>query len=256
MGNKFDDFASAVDNAALKGVAIPQLSETADFTLAEAYDIQDKSVRLRLARGEQRVGIKMGFTSRAKIIQMGIEDMIWGRLTDGMLVEDGGEISFGEYVHPRVEPEVAYLLKDPLEGPVTTIQAMAAVEAIAPAVEIIDSRYKEFKFSVQDVVADNASSSGFVVGPWCRVEFDHSNLGMILEFDGRPVQIGSTAAILGNPPRSLAVASRMVAEYGERLESGWIIMAGGATVAEALRPGISVRNSVEKLGSVGFKVSS
>ncbi|MEE2760144.1 MAG: fumarylacetoacetate hydrolase family protein [Pseudomonadota bacterium] len=256
MTNKFEDIASVIDNAALKGEAIPQLSETAAFTLSEAYNIQEKSVRLRLERGERRVGIKVGFTSRAKMIQMGIDDMIWGRLTDGMLVEDGGEISFSEYVHPRVEPEVAYLLKDPLEGPVTTIQAMAAVEAIAPAIEIIDSRYKEFKFTVEDVVADNASSSGFVVGPWNCIEFDHSNLGMILEFDGRPTQIGSTAAILGNPARSLANASRMVAEYGERLEAGWIIMAGGATVAEELRPGTSVRNSVEHLGSVGFKVSS
>ncbi len=256
MGNKFDDLAATIDDAARKGDAIAQLSEASAFTLPQAYDIQEKSIGLRLARGEFRVGMKMGFTSRAKIIQMGVDDMIWGRLTDGMLVEDGGEISFADYVHPRVEPEVAYLLKEPLEGPVTTIQAMSAVEAMAPALEIIDSRYKDFKFTVEDVVADNASSSGFVVGPWCHAEFDHSNLGMIMEFDGRPVQIGSTAAILGNPARSLAAASRMVAEFGERLEAGWIIMAGGATAAEALCPGVSVRNSVEHLGSVGFKVSA
>jgi len=250
-----DKLAGVVDDAAVTGTAIPQLSESASFSLSEAYDIQEKSIHLRLARGERRVGIKMGFTSRAKIIQMGVDDMIWGRLTDGMLVEDGGEISFAKYVHPRVEPEVAYLLKEPLVGPVTTIQAMAAVEAIAPALEIIDSRYKDFKFTVEDVVADNSSSSGFVVGPWCAAEYDHSNLGMVMEFDGRPVQIGSTAAILNNPARSLVAASRMVAEVGERLEAGWIVMAGSATAAEALAPGVSVRNSVEGLGSVSFKVA-
>ena len=103
----------------------------------------------------------MGFTSRAKMVQMGVDDMIWGRLTNSMLVEDGGEIDISNYVHPRVEPEIAYLLKAPLSGPLSTAEAWNAVEAVAPAMEIIDSRYENFKFTVEDVVADNSSSSGF-----------------------------------------------------------------------------------------------
>jgi 2-oxo-3-hexenedioate decarboxylase len=251
-----DALARTVDDAARNARAIAQLSSASKFSLDEAYQIQKKMIGLRIARGERRVGMKMGFTSRAKMVQMGVSDMIWGRLTDRMLVEDGGRISFAKFVHPRVEPEVAYLLKAPLAGPVTPIQALAAVEAVAPALEIIDSRYDDFKFTVEDVVADNASSSGFVVGPWSKPDIDLSNLGMILEFDGRPVQIGSTAAILGNPARSLASASRMAAEQGERLEAGWIVMAGGATEAVALKPGVVVRNTVEKLGSVGFSVGA
>jgi 2-oxo-3-hexenedioate decarboxylase len=121
--------------------------------------------------------------------------------------------------------------------------------------EIIDSRYKNFKFSLEDVVADNASSSSFVVGPWHRPDTDLDNLGMVMEFNGRPVQIGSSAAILGQPVRSLVSAARLTTEAGERLEAGWIVMAGGATAAEALRSGIHVRNTVQGLGSVAFSVT-
>lgn len=246
--------AGTVDEAARTARAIAQLSTESKLSLDEAYAVQKASVGLRLARGERRVGLKMGFTSRAKAVQMGVHDLIWGRLTDRMIIEDGGSIDFASYVHPRVEPEIAFLLKAPLEGIVTPAQALTAVEAIAPAMELIDSRYENFKFSLEDVVADNSSSSGFVVGPWHRPDIDFSNLGMVLSFDGRPVQIGSSAAILGHPLRSLVAAARMAARGGERLEAGWIIMAGGATAAEALRPGLFVEAEVQYLGRVAFSV--
>ena len=247
--------AKIVDDAARKARAIPQLSEKTKYTLDDAYDIQAAAIRRRLDRGEKRNGMKMGFTSRAKMIQMGLNDMIWGRLTDRMVVEDGGTISLKNYVHPRVEPEIAFLLKRPLGYPCTAADALAAVDGVAPAMEIIDSRYKNFKFSLEDVVADNASSSSFVVGPWHRPDTDLDNLGMVMEFNGRPVQIGSSAAILGQPVRSLVTAARLTTEAGERLEAGWIVMAGGATAAEALRSGIHVRNTVQGLGSVAFSVT-
>ncbi|MPY71607.1 MAG: 4-oxalocrotonate decarboxylase, partial [Alphaproteobacteria bacterium] len=163
-------------------------------------------------------------------------------------------IDMKDYVHPRVEPEIAFLLGERLEGPVTAAQAMAAIEAVAPAIEIIDSRYRNFKFSWADVVADNCSAAGYVLGAWTNLDADLSNLGMILEFNGRPVQIGSSAAILGHPVRSLAAAARLSSEAGEPLEAGWIVMAGGATAAEALAPDTHVRLTVEDLGTVAFSV--
>ena len=248
--------AEAVDTAAMKAEAIPQISETAEITPEQGYDIQAASILRRVDRGEKRIGVKMGFTSRAKMVQMGIDDMIWGRLTDGMIVEDGESISMADYVHPRAEPEIAFLLKKPLAAPVTAAEAMAAVEAVAPAIEIIDSRYRDFKFSLADVVADNCSSSGIVVGAWQSVDADLTNLGMILEINGRPRQIGSSAAILGNPARSLVAAARLSTAAGEPLEAGWIVMAGGATAAEALSVGDYVRNTVQLLGAVGFSVTA
>lgn len=246
--------AGTVDDAARNARAIPQLSSGTTLTLAEAYAIQKASIGLRLARGERRASVKMGFTNRAKAVQMGVHDIVCGRLTDSMVIEDGGTVDFARYVHPRIEPEIAFLLKAPLEGIVTPAQALAAVEAIAPAMELIDSRYENFKFSLEDVVADNASSSGFIVGPWHRPDIDFSNLGIVLSFDGRPVQIGSSAAILGHPLRSLVAAARMSAAGGERLEPGWIVMAGSATAAEPLQRGLFVQTEIQSLGRVAFTV--
>ncbi|PRY85041.1 2-keto-4-pentenoate hydratase [Donghicola tyrosinivorans] len=106
----------------------------------------------------------MGLTSRAKMVQLGVEDMVWGRLTDAMREEEGGTVSMADYVHPRAEPEIAFLMKKPLSSKVSALEAMDAVEAIAPAIEIIDSRYKHFKFDVGVVFSDNSSSSGFILG--------------------------------------------------------------------------------------------
>ena len=247
--------AEVIDSAAVAAKATKQFSESTELTPEQGYDIQAASILRRVERGEKRIGVKMGFTSRAKMVQMGIDDMIWGRLTDGMIVEDGESISMTDYVHPRAEPEIAFLLKKPLAAPVTAAEAMAAVEAVAPAIEIIDSRYRNFKFSLADVVADNCSSSGIVVGAWQSVDSDLTNLGMILEINGRPRQIGSSAAILGNPARSLVAAARLSTAAGEPLEAGWIVMAGGATAAEALSVGDYVRNTVQRLGAVGFSVT-
>ena len=244
--------ANHLDDAARNATEIAQLSEP--ISLQEAYEIQKRSVGRRLSRGERQVGIKMGFTSRDKMVQMGVHDMIWGRLTDAMIVEDGGSTSFRKYVHPRIEPEVAFLLKRELIGTVTPLQAHSAVEAIAPAIEVIDSRYKAFKFSLTDVVADNSSSSGFVVGPWHRPDLDSSNLGIVVSFNGAIVLVGSTAAILGNPLRSLVAAARFAAQADEPLRPGWIVMAGGASHAEALSPGLWVECEVQHLGRTGFSV--
>ena len=115
--------AKTVDDAARKARAIPQLSDKTKYSLDDAYDIQAAAIQRRLDRGEKRNGMKMGFTSRAKMIQMGLNDMIWGRLTDRMVVEDGGTISLKNYVHPRVEPEIAFLLKRPLGYPCTAADA-------------------------------------------------------------------------------------------------------------------------------------
>jgi len=246
--------AERLDQAMRIATATPQLSEP--LSLEDAYAVQSASLARRYARGEVRVGIKMGFTSRAKMVQMGVDELIWGRLTDAMLVEDGGTIAFGRYVHPRVEPEIAFVLKHALPATVTPAAALVAVAGIAPALEIIDSRYKDFKFSVTDVVADNSSSSSFVVGPWSDPSQDFSNLGMLLEIDGETRQIGSSAAILGHPIRSLVAAARLAAAAGEPLKAGDIVMAGGATAAEALAPGQRVRLTVQGIGRAEFMVGA
>ncbi len=251
------ELAAGLDEAARTATAVPQLTDTyPNLSVADAYAIQALSVARRWARGERRVGYKMGLTSRAKMQQMGVSEIIWGRLTDAMRLEEGGQMSHARYTHPRVEPEIAYIIGKPLAGNVTLAEALAAVEAVAPAMEIIDSRYQNFKFALADVIADNSSSSGFYLGSWAKPATDVSNLGILMELNGRPVQIGSTAAILGNPLRSLVSAARLVAAVGESLMPGDIVLAGGATAAHALTPGDFVRTSFQKLGTVSFNVAA
>jgi 2-oxo-3-hexenedioate decarboxylase len=249
------ELARIVDEAARTATAIPQLTESLpDLSVEDGYAVQALSIARRRARGERRVGVKMGLTSRAKMQQVGVSEVIWGRLTDAMRVEEGGELTRGTYVHPRAEPEIAFVLRHSLEGRVTAAEALAAVEAVAPAIEIIDSRYRNFRFALPDVVADNSSSSGFLLGCWHKRETDVGNLGLLVEVDGQAVQIGSSAAILGHPLRALVAAARLVAQAGERLEAGDIVLAGAATAAHPLSPGQYVRAEFESLGSVAFTV--
>jgi 2-oxo-3-hexenedioate decarboxylase len=253
--SKVERVAARLDAAARSARAITQSAGEDLMSIREAYAVQRALVDMRVGRGAGRIGMKMGFTSRAKMLQMGLSDLIWGRLTRDMLVEDGG-IDETFHIHPRVEPEICFLLKKPLSGVVTPLAALAAVEAIAPAIEIIDSRYLDFKFSLADVIADNASSSALVVGAWHAPEIDFSNLGLVLEVDGRTVEVGSTAAILGHPLRSLCAAARLAAQAGEVIEAGSLVMAGGATAAVAVRPGASVRCDMQHLGRVGCSMAS
>lgn len=256
MSIDIEEIAARLDTAAVHARAIAQISQSTALTLAHAYAVQKASIARRLARGERRIGLKMGFTSRAKMEQMGASDLIWGRLTDAMLVEDGASISLARFVDPRVEPGIAFLTRKPLAGRISTLQALEAVEAIAPALEIVDSRYQNSGSSLTDVVADNSSSSAFTVGPWNWHGEALDNLGLVLSVNGRARAFGSTAAILGDPVRSLVSAARLAAESGEAVEAGSIVLAGGATAAIALEQGMHVALELERLGRTSFTAGS
>ena len=152
--------AKALDQAARKAEAVAQFSTHTPFSLDEAYQIQRASMHHRYAGGERQIGLKLGFTSRAKMIQMGVDSLIWGWLTDAMLEEDGGVVDLQRYIHPRAEPEVCFLTRRTIDRPLTALEAVDYLEAVAPAIEIIDSRYQAFKFSLEDVVAGKATPRG------------------------------------------------------------------------------------------------
>lgn len=252
-----DLIAKTLDDARIEKRSVAQFQPA--FGLADGYAVQAKLIERRRTSGEHIIGLKMGFTSRAKMVQMGVADMIWGRLTDGMLVEEGGVADPADYIHPRAEPEIAFLLRRPLSGVVTPMQALDAVAAVAPAIEIIDSRYVDFRFTHAEVVADNCSGAGFVVGPWNRPDINTANLGMIISLDGRPQQFASSGALLGHPLRSLVAAARLVSAYGAlggEMEAGSIVLAGAGTPAIAVAPGQHVSLEVERLGQCAFTMAA
>ncbi|RAL19993.1 4-oxalocrotonate decarboxylase [Lujinxingia litoralis] len=250
--------AEKVDEAARTTTPLTMLTaELPELTLDEAYTIQRASIARRLERGERLVGMKMGLTSRAKMEQMGVHEPIYGHLTSSMTLSDGATIAHGDYCHPRVEPEIAFIMGADIAGTPTPREALAAVSGVCGALEVIDSRYKDFKFTLIDVVADNASSTGYVLGTRVRPasELDLGNLGMVMSVNGQVVETGSSAAILEHPARSLAALITMLHARGEGLKKGQVVLAGGATKAVALKPGDQVTLEVEGLGRVALGVA-
>ncbi|SDB81623.1 2-oxo-3-hexenedioate decarboxylase [Raineyella antarctica] len=220
---------------------------------ALAYAIQDQNLARRLARGETLIGIKLGVTSRAKQAMVGIDSPGVAWLTDAMVLPAGDPIPQDKLIHPRVEPEIVFVMKDRLEGPgVTAAQAMAAVGSVLGGVEIIDSRYRDFRFRIGDVIADNNSSGRFTTGP-VSVPPDRINLAaeaVLVEVNGEIVDSATGAAIQDHPGEALALAVNVLAERGLALEPGWIVLTGGITTAWFAPPGTSVGVHFTTLGSI------
>lgn len=245
--------AATVDNAARNRLAISQLSLENNFDIDESYAIQATSIQRRLDRGERLVGLKMGFTSEAKMKQMGVSDMIWGRLTDDMMYGNGDMLPFGKFIHPRAEPEVAFFIKKEITEEVSLEDLPNYVSAVAPAIEIIDSRYENFKFSLEDVIADNCSSAGFALGEWLPADTPVNHRKVSLTIDGAEVQSGSTDAILGDPWKALQACTRLAAKYGQPIPERAIVLAGAATSAVYLKERQEVRAVIDGLGEVKLR---
>lgn len=246
--------AEILDNAASMAKAIPQLSLEQPFSVEDAYKIQSASINRRYERGEKFIGLKLGFTSKAKMEQMGVHDLIWGRLTDTMLVKNGGTLNLKKYIHPRAEPEVCFLVKKTIDIELTLEDAPSYIVGVAAAIEIIDSRYENFKFSLEDVIADNCSSAGLVLGGWQPIDRSIKDQKVELIINGEVVQSGSTTAILGNPWESVVAAARLAKQYGKPIPKGAYIMAGAATAAVYLKSGDSVKATIDGVGDAGFQV--
>jgi len=222
----------------------------------DAYAIQDEIRRRKLARGSRLVGLKCGLTSRAKMKQMGVETPCWGFLVDDYVVADGGEIDCKRLIHPKIEPEIVFVTKAALQGPGCHIGAvMAATDFVMPGMEVIDSRYRDFKFDLKSVVADNCSGSRFVVGGRMAGidSLDLRTLGIVMEKNGEPVALGAGAAVLGHPAASVAMLVNLLAARGEGLPAGSMVLTGGITEAVPVKAGDSVTLRAQHLGSVSVR---
>ncbi|MFJ7513033.1 2-keto-4-pentenoate hydratase [Peribacillus simplex] len=227
-----------------------------NLTIEEAYNIQEKLVEVKVDEGYRTLGPKMGLTSRAKMEQMGVEDPIYGYIFDYMAVSNG-ELSMKELIHPKVEAEIAFVLREDIVGPnVTGAVVLAATEYVLPALEIIDSRYKDFKFKLPDVIADNTSASRVFFGNQMQspnnMELDL--LGVTLSINGEIKDLGAGAAVLGHPAESVAMLANMLSTKGKKLKKGEIILAGAITGAAMIKAGDSVVAKFDGLGTVGFIV--
>lgn len=226
-----------------------------DLSLEDAYLIQDKIIERKLADGERLVGAKLGLTSRAKQESMGVHEPIYAWLTDRMLVPLEAPLPLGELIHPRAEPEIVFVLERDLAGPGVSAQAVLdATAAVCCGIEVIDSRYADFRFTLPDVVADNASSARFMLGPrQVAPDFDLTLEGCLLEVDHELVATASGAAALGHPAEAVARLANALGARGRGLEAGWVVLSGGLTDAQPITPGGSITATFARLGSINVR---
>ncbi|TDD80455.1 4-oxalocrotonate decarboxylase [Actinomadura darangshiensis] len=226
-----------------------------DLDLGTAYRIQDAVLDRKVRDGETVVGVKLGLTSRAKQRRMGVDVPLTGWLTDAMTMAPGELAPVGRLIHPRAEPEIAFIMGERLSGPgVTAERAMRAVASVHAAFEVIDSRFRDFDFTLPDVVADNASSSRFVISARA-VPPDGLDLAAEecrLDVDGRTVDTATGAAVLGHPANALALAANELAGRGKAIEPGWIVLTGGLTDAHPLRAGGTLCAEFASLGALSL----
>ncbi|MBM7599214.1 2-oxo-3-hexenedioate decarboxylase [Virgibacillus halotolerans] len=228
-----------------------------ELSIEEAYLVQEELVQQKLDAGYKIIGPKMGITSEAKMKQMDVDDPIYGYVFDNMVVNEGDTISISDYIHPKVEPEIGFILDRDLEGPnVTALDVLRATEYVFPAIEIIDSRYENFNFTLPDVIADNTSAAGAVFGTNLKrpesLELDV--VGVTLSINGKVESLGAGAAVLEHPANSIARLANMLSKKGEKVKAGQPILSGGITAAVRLAPGDFVNAKYGGLGDVSFFV--
>lgn len=249
--------AEHLENAELKAFDVTKITDDhPDMDWDDAYAIQDEIRRRKEARGMKTAGLKAGLTSFAKMKQMGVETPVFGFISDYMARPDGGEIKTSELIHPKVEAEICVVTKTALKGPGCHIgTVMSAIDFVLPAVEIIDSRYRDFKFDLKSVIADNTSAARYVAGgrPRQLDELDLRTLGVVLEKNGQVVAMAAGAAVLGHPLTAVAMLANHLGARGQEIPAGTFIMTGGVTEAIAVAAGDNVSVRFQDLGTVSMR---
>ena len=252
-----DQLAAHLHSCQLKAQDTPKITDDhPGMDWADAYAIQDRILAAKLQRGARVAGYKAGLTSHAKMKQMGVTDPVFGFLVDDYSVPEGGTVQTRELIHPKVEPEIVFVLKHALKGPGCHIGAvLAATDFVLPGIEVIDSRYRDFKFDLKSVVADNTSAARFVVGgqPLRPDAVDLRTVGLVLEKNGQPVAMGAGAAVLGHPAAAIAMLANHLGRRGQEIPAGSLILSGGATEAVAVAAGDHVCLRVQGMGSTSIQ---
>lgn len=246
-----------IEHAQLNAKAIPKLTD--DFPamgLSDGYAVQMELRRRWLDEGKRQVGWKIGLTSKAKMLQMGVDVPSIGFLMADMARPESSAVRTDDLVHPRVECEVAFVTKARLAGPsVTRAEVLDATDFVLPAIEIIDSRFSGFKFDLPSVVADNGSSARYVAGGRALYpdDLDLGSIGVVMEKNGEAVTFGASAAVMGHPADAIALLVKVLYELGEELPAGSFVMSGAVTEAVAVKPGDNVVARYQDLGSVSVR---
>lgn len=252
-------FADRLLEAEMKRAPVaPIADEVGPGDVAFAYQIQEHNTLRAVGAGRRLVGRKIGLTSPAVQRQLGVDQPDFGMLFADMALADGALVPAGKLIHPKVEAEIAFVMKSSVNRADCTItELMGAIDYCVPAMEIVDSRIVDWKISIVDTVADNASSGMFVLG-MSRKSIDEVDLrlcGMVLEQNGAAVSFGTGAACLGHPLNAALWLARQMAARGRPLDCGDIVLSGALGPMVAARPGDRFEAHIGGLGTVhvGFE---
>jgi len=233
---------------------IEPLTETyPGITVEDAYRIQLMTIDAWKSEGQKVVGKKIGITSVPIQEMLGVNEPDYGHLLDKMLVYEDFGMPASTLIAPRIEGEIAFVLDSDLTGPgVTPADVVRATAGVMAALEIIDSRVKDWKIKIQDTVADNASSAAFVVGAKMvpLKGLDLRNVGFVFIKNGKIAATGAGAAVLGSPVQSVAWLANKLGAYGIGLKAGEIILSGSAVAAVPVVQGDSINLTVDRIGGV------
>ncbi len=250
--------AKALYEARRNGVAIaPFTDDDPTLGMADGYAVQSELVRLILADGDRIVGYKAGLTSKPMQTMLGVDQPDYGPVLASTVYKDGDAISFGRFIQPKVEAEIVLVLGDELRGPgVTTEDARRAVSGAAASMEIVDSRFADWRIKLCDTVADLASNGAVAISDDVVAldDLDVRLIGMVLTRNGALVDTGAGAAALGNPLAVVAWLANTLAADGVALEPGHVIMTGALHAAVPMRAGEEYLAEFDRLGSVGISV--
>jgi 2-keto-4-pentenoate hydratase len=225
------------------------------LNVANAYAIQRVNLSRRLRDGHMLVAHKIGLTSEPMQSLLGVDEPDFGYILDDMVLTNGAAVAATRFCAPRVEPEVAFLLRESLHGPGLTVDDVyAATEAVAPALEIVDSRIADWKLTLPDTIADNASSGAVVLGDWVpyRDGVDLRRARASLSLNGTEVDSGEGSAVMGDPAAAVAWLANTLASFGTEILPGQFIMSGSFTTAAFVHRGDVATTAISGLGSVSL----
>jgi 2-keto-4-pentenoate hydratase len=249
--------ADHIWDAVVSGEATTPLTEDhPDLTVDAAYDIQDAVVSRYLEAGDSVTALKLGLTSRAKQQQMDVDEPLYGWLTGSMALDVGQPLVVSDLIHPRAEPEIAFILGEDLAGAsVTAADVIAATAAVAPAIDILDSRFTGYKFTLADVAADNSSAGKYLIGATLTPPetIDLRRIGCVFSKNGELVGTAAGAATLDDPAAAVAWAVRKLSRRGGGLRRGQAVLSGALIAAVPVAPGDHVLLELDRLGSLELR---
>lgn len=231
----------------------PPTAAYPDLTFDEAYAAQLALIEALTAKGRRVVGHKVGLTSQAMQEMLGIDTPDFGHLMDDTAYHDGEVIDTNRFIQPRIEPEIAFVLGEPLRGPgITAHHAAGAVDRVVPSLEIVDSRVVDWRIGLLDTIADNASCGAYVLStPGLPLgEVDLESVECQLEVDGRLVGSGVGRDVMGNPLNALTWLANTLGERGIGLEAGQVVLPGAVCAMVPVTAGATVTASFEGIGTV------